>query len=79
MASGRYSDACLAFLERKDKQVEIRKGSERTTLYRLLCVNRKTVNMTQCSECVQGRNAAFSICTMGNHAAVQGTPHLSKS
>jgi hypothetical protein len=32
MASGEYSDACLALLERKDKQVEIREGGERTAL-----------------------------------------------
>jgi len=32
MASGKYSDACLTLLERKDKQVEIREGGERTAL-----------------------------------------------
>jgi hypothetical protein len=47
MASGKYSDAPLALLERKERQVEIREGSERTALYRLLCVNRNTVNMSR--------------------------------
>ena len=71
MASGKYSDACLALLERKDKQVEIREFGERTAL-QVGCVSTgHCEHGTACPECVQEGNSAVHICRMHNHAAIR--------
>jgi len=70
MASGKYSDACLALLERKDKQVEIREGGERKAI---VCRREHCEHCehgTVCPEWLQEGNTAVHICRMDNHTAV---------